>query len=304
MPAGRRTPVRAVEPAARVAERAMNLASLARTARVGTPGRPSPRVARFVRAVVAPVVRAWFRPRVEGLERLPNGEPYLLVANHSGALGVAEILSFAALWADVDRPLAGFAHPFGFHVPLLATFIRGLGCVPSSHDAGERALRDGVPLLVFPGGDHEVARPLWQARRVDFAGRTGFARLAQRAGVPVVPMGIRGAHATAPVLWRSRGLLSTLFVLPRLFGVKRYGLTLLAVVGALAIVLAFPSWGPWRFVAAYAWLSSPLALLPFVPSTIVFRVGAPLPAAALSSLSPADAAARVEAAVQALVSRR
>lgn len=258
----------------------MNLDTLAARARTPIPGRPSPRVVAFVRRVVRPIVRVAFRPSLAGLEHLPREGPYLLVANHSGALSVAEILCLASMWIELHgdrRALAGFAHPFAFAIPGIQPFMEGLGAVPSTYAAGERTLATGTPLLVFPGGDHEAGRPFWRANEVDFGGRLGFLRLARRAGVPVVPMGIRGSHGTAPVLWQSRAL-AWLFVLPRLFRVKRYPLTLLAVLGALAIALAATGLGPWRFVLAALWLSSPLALLPCVPRRIWMRVGPPLEA--------------------------
>ena len=36
-------------------------------------------------------------------------------------------------------------------------------------------------------GDHEAFRPFRDRDRIDFAGRTGFIRLALRAQVPIVP---------------------------------------------------------------------------------------------------------------------
>lgn len=285
----------------------MDLDALASRAHTPTPGRPSPALASFVTRIVRPLARVAFRPSILGLEHLPPTGPFLLVANHSGALAVAEVLSFASLWLELapDRPLAGFAHPFAFAIPGLRAFMEGLGAVPSTYAAGEATLASGTPLLVFPGGDHEAGRPLWRAFEVDFGGRVGFLRLARRAGVPVVPLGIRGSHPTAPVLWQSRAL-AWAFVLPRLFGVKRYPLTLLAVLGALAIALGLPVLGPARFVVAALWLASPFALLPWVPHTIRFRIG---PAFAPSELFPegagdealAAALARVEGAVQGLV---
>jgi hypothetical protein len=88
-------------------------------------------------------------------------------------------------------------------------------------------------------------------------------------------MGIAGSHYTAPMLWRARWLAWAL-VLPRALGVKRWGLSLLGVLGAVALAAA-----PWslgvRVAAIWGWLASPFTLFPFVPWTIRFRVGPPLP---------------------------
>ncbi len=284
----------------------MDLDDVSSRVPLDAPGVPSPEAVRFLRSFVLPFVRVMWRPTLEGLENLPASGPYLLVANHSGAMSIAELLSVASLWADAfdgARPLAGFAHPFSFVLPPIRRMMSHVGAVPSSYEAGRATLAAGVPLLVFPGGDHEAGRPLWHANTVDFGGRVGFLKLARQAGVPIVPMGIRGSHFTAPVLLQSR-LLASLFVLPRAFGVKRYPLTALAVLGALAILRRLRAHGAVGWAAAAGWLASPLALVPWVPWTIRFRIGAPLAREELDAL-PLDAARRrVEAAVQALVARR
>jgi 1-acyl-sn-glycerol-3-phosphate acyltransferase len=274
---------------------------------VDAPGRPTPSFVRLTRSILHPMVRLFHRATLAGTEHLPEG-PYLLVANHSGGLAVAEISSFVALYVDqvgAERPLTGFAHPLAFHVPPVSTILRHLGAVPSTYEAARAALDAGVPLLVFPGGDHEALRPIWQAARVDFGGRKGFLKIARERGVPIVPMGIRGSHFTAPVLWRSRLVLPHLLLLPRLVGLKRWALTLLGLAGAIAILTLLPLGLPWRAFAAWLWLSSPLVFLPFVPWTIRLRIGRPLPARELfgdDDPTLERALARVEGEVQRLVS--
>jgi 1-acyl-sn-glycerol-3-phosphate acyltransferase len=282
----------------RESARARRLERWGAEARLGTPGRPSETARRVIRTLVRPIVRTLYRPTLDGLENLPDG-PFLLVANHSGGIALAEIFSFAALYLErcPDRPLAGFAHPAGFRIWPTTRIMPALGAVPSTRAAALATLAAGVPLLVFPGGDHEALRPLWQAHTVDFGGRTGFLRLAAEAGVPVVPMGIRGSHFTVPILWRSRRLLAYALVTPRLIGVERFAVTLLGALGAAALLLG-PDWPlPWRALAAWAWLPSPFVFLPWVPWKIRMRIGAPLRVGA----DPRRELARVEAAVQALV---
>ena len=285
---------------------------IARAVRIGVPGRPTPAGERFVR-LVAPLARLLFRPALEGLERLPVGRPFLLVANHSG-MGICEIAALAVLWvgragddeAPARRvPLTGLAHPLGFVVPGAGAFLRNAGAIPSTYEHAGQALEGGASVLVFPGGDHEAMRPLWQARRVDFHGRAGFARLARRAGVPVVPLGIRGSHVTVPILWRS-ALLPLLLVLPRLAGLKRLPLTIPWLVGTALFAWGLRDTPGWAALAVYLWWWFPLVyFLPLVPSRITFHLGAPLePGELFPTPGPSaeDAAARrIEAEVQALV---
>lgn len=273
-----------------------------------TPGRISPWVERGLLRIVGPALRVLFRPTLSGVEHLPQRRPFLLVANHSAGMGLAELASFAYLYVrdvGVERPLAGFALAMGFKVQPLKTLHRHLGTVPSTYEAAYDTLARGVPLLVFPGGDHETLRPIWQAGRVDFGGRRGFLRIARQAGVPIVPMGIEGSHFTAPILWRSKPL-ATLLVIPRLLRLKRWGVSLLAVLGAVAIGLTpLPVWA--KALAIFVWLSSPLTFTPIVPWTIRFRIGAPLEPEALfdPDAEPEQALEvaleRVQGAVQRLV---
>jgi 1-acyl-sn-glycerol-3-phosphate acyltransferase len=232
---------------------------------------------------VRPVLRVLHRPTLEGFEHLPKDAPFLLVANHSAGIGQAEIIAFAVLYMDAveargesldERRLAGFAHPLGFRVPLFRTLLGSVGAIPSTYEDARRTLESGVALLVFPGGDHETLRPVWQANRVDFGGRQGFLRIAREARVPIVPMGIRGSHYTAPVLLRSR-LLANVLVLPRLAGLKRWGITVLGVVGTVLVWL-LPISLPLRLLASWLWLASPMVFMPFVPWTIRMRIGEPL----------------------------
>lgn len=273
------------------------------------PGEVRPAAKWIVRRVCAPLVRLLFRPTLEGLENLPEEGPFLLVANHSAGMGVAELMSFACCWleqSELKYRLAGFALPIGFKVWPLSALHRQVGSVPSTYEAGRDAFARGASILVFPGGDHESLKPVWQNGRVDFAGRVGFARLAREAEVPMVPMGIKNGALTAPILFRSRWL-SWSLVLPRLLGVKRWGISLLGLVVAVLLWALLPLNWPWRLLIIWLWLASPLVFLPVFPVRLRFRIGAPLKAAELFPESAGEealeeAAGRVEEAVQALVS--
>ena len=245
---------------------------------VPQPGRPHRRAVQLARGVLGPLVRLCFRPTWTGLEHLPAQGPYLIVANHSAGMGIAELLSFVVLWLaqpGEPKPLAGFALPVGFVVWPLSMLHRWLGTVPSTYHHAKQALDQGVPLLVFPGGDHESLQPVWRANQVDFGGRVGFLRIAQTANVPIVPLGIAGAAWTAPILLRSTWL-ANLLIVPRLIGVKRWGLSALGLAGAVALLLWLPWSWPLRLLAVWFWLGSPLVFSPFIPVTVGFAIGAPL----------------------------
>ena len=269
-----------------------------------TVGQRSERVKRFLRLWVRPVVRLLFRPEVHGVENLPARGPYMLVANHSAGMGLAEIACIAGLLGPFmgDRPMAAFVHPINYTNSVTTWIQDGLGSIPSTYDAADEALKSGVALLVFPGGDHETLRPFWQANRVDFGGRRGFLRIAKRSQVAVVPMGIRGSHWTAPMLFRARWL-AWVLVAPRLMGQKRWGVSLLACLGAISMLfLAIPMGA--KLFLAWFWLASPLGFLPVFPATIRMKIGQPIPPGTLfvdTDPELTTAQHRVQHAVQLLV---
>lgn len=271
-------------------------------------GRLHPVAERVVRRVLIPLARLCHRPTMQGVEQLPASGPYLLVGNHSAGLGLAELSSFTALWTargEPVPPLAGFAHPTAFVVWPTSVIHPSLGAIPSTYAAAETVLARGIPLLVFPGGDHETMRGLLSASRVDFGGRLGFLRIARKAAIPIVPLGIRGGRFTAPLLF-SHPLLPTLLLQPRfLLGTKRWAVSLLGVLGLLALATTgLPLVA--KLLLGFLWLGSPLVFLSWVPVTLRFRIGAPLPPEALFDGPEDDAVlrealAKVEAAVQAQV---
>lgn len=282
---------------------------IAPRARIGEIGRPSRAGVFLVRFVIAPCVRLFFRPRLTGAESLPAG-PCLLVANHSGG-GTVDVLAFVTLWFaqfGTSRPTTGLAHPLVFFVPGAAWVVRSFGAVPSTYAHALAAFAKGVTVLVYPGGDHEGFRPIWQAKRVDWNGRQGFLRLAREAWVPVVPVGYQGTHFTAPVLWRSRAL-PWLLVVPRALGIKRLPVTLVSLVGLALILWFLPATHGWptTLALAYLWTLCPISwFLPTIPWSVKMHLGQPISPEELfgsrGSTGPLDESAeRVRAAVEALV---
>ena len=238
-------------------------------------GVPTRLAARVLGGPVHAFVRVFHRATLEGTEHLPEG-PYLLVGNHPPCIGGGEFACLMALWAKrfgATRPLAGFTHVAAHFVWPMTWAFAQIGAIPSTYGAAEQTLAKGVPIVLFPGGDHEAFHSFWQ-RTADFGGREGFLRIARKAGVPIVPLGITGE--SAPVLFRFRAL-AWLALWPRLTGVKRFGLTVLGALGALAILVFAPSPLWLRCVLAWAWAMSPLALVSWLPTTTRIRIGAPLP---------------------------
>jgi 1-acyl-sn-glycerol-3-phosphate acyltransferase len=162
----------------------------------------------YIRQAV-PAVRAWseayFRAEVDGLDEIPADEPVLLVGNHSGGTLIADTFVFAQQFYDhfgPDRRFHQLAHDLVFQVPGVRASLSRFGTIPASPANMRAALERGAALLVYPGGDHETYRPPWEQDQIDFAGRTGFAKLALELDVPIVPVVAIGGQETALFLGR------------------------------------------------------------------------------------------------------
>jgi 1-acyl-sn-glycerol-3-phosphate acyltransferase len=153
--------------------------------------------------------RVYFRAEVEGLDNIPADGPVLLVGNHSGGTLIADTFVFAQAFYDHFGPLRRFhqlAHDLVFKLPGARASLSRYGTVPASPENMGRALGQDAALLVYPGGDHETYRPSWESDRIDFAGRTGFAKLALEHQVPIVPVVAIGGQETALFLGQGRDL--------------------------------------------------------------------------------------------------
>ena len=173
-----------------------------------------------------PALRAlssvYFRAEVRDLDNIPAEGPILLVGNHSGGTLIADTFVFAQAFYDHFGPLRRFhqlAHDLVFQLPGARASLSRYGTVPASPDYMVRALERDAALLVYPGGDHETYRPSWESNRIDFDGRTGFARLAIEHEVPIVPVVAIGGQETALFLGQGRDL-ARFLRLDRLLRVK------------------------------------------------------------------------------------
>src|SRR6266700_5429603 len=153
-----------------------------------------------VKAVLAPILRVLFRPWAEGTEYVPRAGPAILASNH---------LSFSDhFFAPLPLPrkvvfLAKSEYFTGRGLKGLASriFFSGVGQIPMDRAGGEasqRALRTGLRVLaqgqllgIYPEGTRTPDGRLYR-------GKTGVARLALEARVPVIPCAMVGTFELMP----------------------------------------------------------------------------------------------------------
>jgi 1-acyl-sn-glycerol-3-phosphate acyltransferase len=140
--------------------------------------------------------------RIEGLDRIPASGPVLIASNHSSSL---DPLAIGYLGLLRQRRVRFLAKSELFSKPVLGALLRNGKQIPVQRHTiqaaealvgGLDALTHGECVGVFPEGTISPdLNPI--------AGHTGTARLASLSGVPVLPMGLWGAHRAVT---KGRGL--------------------------------------------------------------------------------------------------
>ncbi|MGY2126891.1 lysophospholipid acyltransferase family protein [Blastococcus sp. SYSU DS0617] len=149
---------------------------------------------------VGTAIRSGWKPQVSGLEHVPAEGGVVLAGNHQSFadqlfLG-AVIPRHVAFWGKTE-----YFTGTGPRGALNRGLMHGLGVIPVNRDGGaasDAAFESAVPVLdgggmvaVFPEGTRSPDGRLYR-------GRTGALRLAQRCGVPVLPVGITGTRDVRP----------------------------------------------------------------------------------------------------------
>ncbi len=226
------------------------------------PNRLDRRDASVIRALL-PAVHTfnahYLKLKRDGLEHIPKS-PALFVGNHNSGITGPEIPStLAMLWEALgaEAPLYALAHDFAMRqLPLVGRVIQKFGGVRASSDNAARILAAGGQALVYPGGDLEAYRHSRQRNEIVLGDRTGFVRVAQRAGVPIVPIVTHGAHRSA-YIFHDGAWIAELLRLQQWARLKRFPLAL-ALPWGIAI-------GPWL---PYLPLPFPVRLRVLPPVTV------------------------------------
>ncbi|MET7505462.1 lysophospholipid acyltransferase family protein [Streptomyces microflavus] len=150
--------------------------------------------------VLGPLLRVLFRPRIEGLENIPEEGAAIVAGNH---------LSFSdhfLMPAIIKRRITFLAKAEYFTGPgikgrLTAAFFHSAGQIPvdrSGKDAGQAAIREGLGVLskgellgIYPEGTRSHDGRLYK-------GKVGVAVMAISAGVPVIPCAMLGTFEIQP----------------------------------------------------------------------------------------------------------
>lgn len=153
-----------------------------------------------VKAILTPILRLCFRPWVEGAEHLPERGAAILASNHL-SFSDSIFLPLVAPRRITFLAKADYFTGRGIKGKLTKGFFAGVGQVPidrsggaaseAALSTGKRILAEGNLLGLYPEGTRSPDGRLYR-------GKTGVARMALEAGVPVIPVAMINTDVVQP----------------------------------------------------------------------------------------------------------
>jgi 1-acyl-sn-glycerol-3-phosphate acyltransferase len=149
-----------------------------------------------VKGLLTPILRYFFRVRVEGAEHVPSDGRAILASNH---LAVCDSFFLPMV---IRRRVTFVAKADYFEDPRTAWFFRAVGQIPIKRtggsasqgalDAAAEVLANDELFGIYPEGTRSPDGRLYK-------GHTGVARLALRCQAPVIPVVMVGTREAQPI---------------------------------------------------------------------------------------------------------
>jgi 1-acyl-sn-glycerol-3-phosphate acyltransferase len=154
----------------------------------------------FKHVLLGPGLKVYYHPWSEGLENVPKNGAAILASNHlsfSDSIFLPLVLKRKVVFLGKAEYFTGK----GVKGAATRAFMEGVGTIPVHRGGGrssEAALRTGMQVLesgellgIYPEGTRSQDGRLYR-------GKTGVARLAIEAGVPVLPVAMIGTDVAQP----------------------------------------------------------------------------------------------------------
>jgi 1-acyl-sn-glycerol-3-phosphate acyltransferase len=155
---------------------------------------PMPLARRIVKAILGVYLHLYHHLEVEGMEYVPARGPAIVVVNHASLLDVPVLMV-----ADPFPDTATIVKASMFNSPFVSWFLRQWGAIPVERHGRDSqsvrrmlgVLRAGRVMAVAAEGTRTRTGHLGAINPV-------LAKIAAGAGVPVLPVGIRGSFEGLP----------------------------------------------------------------------------------------------------------
>ena len=151
---------------------------------------------RLVAGLARPAIRILFRPRVRGLDRVPDRGGLVLCSNQ-----LSNLDGFALAHPLYPRQVQWMGKAELFRIPIFGHAARAAGMIPIQRDnrksafesyrAAAERIRAGASVVVFPEGTRGSDYRLREFKKGPFV-------LAVAAGVPIVPTIVHGTIEVMP----------------------------------------------------------------------------------------------------------
>ncbi len=155
----------------------------------------------FKHVLLGPGLKVYYQPWVEGAEHVPEHGGAILASNHlsfSDSVFLPLVLKRKVVFLGKAEYFTGK----GMKGVATRAFMKGVGTIPVYRGGGkasEAALRTGMQVLdsgellgIYPEGTRSPDGRLYR-------GKTGVARLAIEADVPIVPVAMIGTDVAQPI---------------------------------------------------------------------------------------------------------
>lgn len=156
---------------------------------------------RVLHTVVPPIAKAIWRPTVHGVENIPATGGVILASNHL-SFADSMVIPIVAPRRVAFLAKSDYFTGAGVKGTLQRAWFEGMGMLPVDRDDSKAAivsletalevLGRGEAFGIYPEGTRSRDGLLYR-------GRTGVAHLALSAGVPVVPVGLKGTQDVQPI---------------------------------------------------------------------------------------------------------
>lgn len=150
---------------------------------------------------------------------IDQNSPTMYLVNHGqGFWGIIDVIIALDYWYNKRKfttPLYLISEEIVFKIPIIKYLAIKAGLKNASRQNIEFLLSTGASVLIPPGGDGELIKPVWMKNRPVFTKsiyingkmklktQTWFLDSALKTKIPIVPLSISGTHEMTPILYTS-----------------------------------------------------------------------------------------------------